>query len=212
MHAVTANAATPIWGEPRGMWGGAALWAMAALNKGQNRAALALLDPRPGDHVLEIGCGPGAAMKDALLRVGESGFVAGIDHAEAAACIASRRLHREAICGRAAVLRASVEDLPFRDCLFDRAFAVNSFSFWPRPGRALHEVARVLGPRGRLVITERGSNPENPTDFAGAAQGFARIDQAARLLRAGGWTLLDERADRDGKKLLALSVLARRPD
>ncbi len=211
MHAATAKAAPPIWGEPRGPWGGAALIAMAALNKMQNRAALALLNPRPGDHVLELGCGPGAAMKEALSRVGEHGYVAGIDHAQTAACIASRALHKEAICGRAAVLRASVDDLPFRDLMFDRAFAVNSFSFWPHPGRALHEIARVLRPGGRLVITERAASPDCPTSLV-ADDGFARLDRAARLLRAGGWTLLDERADKDGPSLLALSVLARRPD
>lgn len=210
MHAAVAD--LPIWGAPRGPFGGAALLAMALMNRRQNRAALDLLDPRPGESVLEVGCGPGLALKAALRRVGPDGFAAGVDHAQAAACIAARALRGEASCGRAAALCADAADLPFRDLFFDRAFAVNSFGFWPAPGRALHEIARVLKPGGRLVITQRGSNPDNPTAFAGAERGFAEIDRAARMLLAGGWTLLDERADRDGRKLLALSVLARRPD
>ncbi len=217
MHAVLANAPprearvdAPLFGAPRGVARSLAFWSMAMMSGGQNRAALDLLNPGAGDSVLEVGCGPGEAMKAALARVGPQGFVAGIDHAPPAARAAARAMHNEVARGRAVVMRADAGDLPFRDYLFDRAFAVNSFAFWPQPARALMEIARVLRPGGRLVITQRGTHPDHATGVA-AAQGFERIGQAAKLLAAGGWTLLDERADRDGAKLLAVSVLARRP-
>jgi ubiquinone/menaquinone biosynthesis C-methylase UbiE len=189
-----------------------ALTAMALKNGGQNRAALEALNPQPGHSVLEIGCGPGMGLRAALKRVGPTGFVAGVDHSATAAHFAAHAVHRAALKGRAVVMRAGADDLRFRDRLFDRAYAVNSFQFWPDPARALREIARVLAPRGRLVITQRAAGLDNPTNFAGAAGGIERISQATALLKAQGWRILDERCAKDGSRLLAVSVLAERPD
>ncbi|MEZ6022408.1 MAG: methyltransferase domain-containing protein [Hyphomonadaceae bacterium] len=155
-----------LFGAPRGFWGGVALVAMAAKNGGQNEAALDALKPKPGHSVLEIGCGPGMGLRAALKRVGREGFVAGVDHAGTAAHFAAHAVHGAVRKGRAIAMRADVIDLPFRDLMFDGAFAVNSFQFWPDPARALREIARVLAPGARLVITQRASNPDNPTTFA----------------------------------------------
>ena len=200
-----------IWGDPNGPLGVLALTAMALKNGGQNRAALEALNPQPGHCVLEIGCGPGMGLRAALKRVGSAGYVAGVDHSATAAHFAAHAIRRAALRGRAVAMRADAHDLPFRDRLFDRAFAVNSFQFWPDPARALREIARVLGPGGRLVITQRAAGLDNPTNFAGAAGGMERIGQASALLKAQGWRILDERCAKDGARLLAISVLAERP-
>lgn len=202
----------PVWGDPRGLAGTAALIAMALKNGGQNKAALDALDPKPGDVVLELGCGPGMGLRGALKRVGRRGFVAGVDRSGCAVHAASHLMHSALLRGRAAIMRAEAADLPFRDLMFDRAFAVNSFQFWPDPARALREIARVLAPRGRLVITQRASNPERPTDFAGAAGGMERIGQATALLKAQGWRIVDERCAPDGRRVVAASVIAEKPD
>lgn len=200
-----------IWGDPRGLLGGAALTAMALKNGGQNKAALDLLAPRAGDSVIELGCGPGMGVRAALKRMGREGLVAGIDQSPTATHYAAHAAHGACLDGRAVIMRAEVADLPFRDCMFDRAFAVNSFQFWPDPARALREVARVLAPGGRLVITQRAAGHDNLTNFAGAARGMERISQATALLKAQGWRIVDERCTPDGPRLLAVSVLAERP-
>jgi SAM-dependent methyltransferase len=198
--------------DPQGFMGFAALAAMALRNGAQNRAGLDALDIRTGDSVIEIGCGPGMALREALTRVGRAGFVAGIDQSATAAHVAAHNVHHHARKGRAVAMRAEANDLPFRDAMFDRAFAVNSFQFWPDPARALREIARVLAPGGRLVITQRASNPERPTNFAGADGGLDSIAQACALLKAQGWRLLDERCVADGPRLMAVSIVAVRPD
>jgi ubiquinone/menaquinone biosynthesis C-methylase UbiE len=190
----------------------AALTAMALKNGGQNRAALDALGLRPGDSVIEIGCGPGMGLRAALKRVGRQGFVAGVDRSGCAVHYAAHMTHSAILNGRAAVMRAEAHDLPFRDCFFDRAYAVNTFQFWPDPARALREVARVLAPQGRLVITQRASSLDNPTTFAGAAGGMDRVAQACALLKAQGWRIVDERCSKDGARLMAASVLAERPN
>jgi len=200
-----------IWGHPRGLTGVLALAAMAAGNERQNKAALDLLAPRIGDSVIELGCGAGMGVRAALKRVGEAGYVAGVDHSATASHCATHVAHRAVRSGQAVVMRAEASDLPFRDSMFDRAFAVNSFQFWTDPARALREISRVLAPGGRLVITQRASNPGAPGAYAGAAHGMERIGQATALLKAQGWRIVDERATRDGSRLLAVSVLAERP-
>jgi ubiquinone/menaquinone biosynthesis C-methylase UbiE len=184
---------------------------MALKNGAQNKAALDLLAPKPGDSVIELGCGPGMGVRATLKRVGREGFVAGVDQSATAAHFAVHVVHGAVLNGRAVIMRASVADLPFRDSMFDCAFAVNSFQFWPDPARACREIARVVAPKGRLVITQRASSLDNPTNFAGAARGMERICQAAALLKSQGWRILDERCVADGSRLLAVSVLAERP-
>jgi ubiquinone/menaquinone biosynthesis C-methylase UbiE len=215
--SMTAGNAEPckgfgcIWGDPRGLLGFAALTAMALKNSGQNKAALDALKSKPGDSVIELGCGPGMGVRAALKRVGPNGFVAGIDQSPTATHFATHTVHRAVHSGRAVIMRASAADLPFRKAMFDKAFAVNSFQFWPDPARALREIARVLAPGGRLVIAQRAAHPDRPTNFAGAAGGMDRIDQAAALLKAQGWRILDERCVPDGARLVVVCVIAERP-
>lgn len=199
------------FGDPQGFVGALVLTSMALKNGGQNQAALDALAPKRGDSVLEIGCGPGMGLRAALKRVGREGYVAGIDHSATAAHFAAHAIHHAALRGRAVAMRADAADLPFRDLMFDGAFAVNSFQFWPDPARALREIARVLAPRARLVITQRVANPDNPTSFAGADRGHERITQASALLKAQGWRIIDERCTRDGARLMAATIIAERP-
>lgn len=201
-----------MWGNPRGIAGGLALGAMALKNGRQNRAALDALNPSLGMSLIEIGCGPGMGLRAALKRVGREGFVAGIDHSTTAVHCAAHAVHGAVLQGRAVTMRAEVADLPFRDLMFDGAFAVNSFKHWPDPARGLREVARVLAPGGRLVITQRAANPERPTNSYGAARGMERIGHASALLKAQGWRIIDERCAPDGSRMLAVSILAERPD
>jgi SAM-dependent methyltransferase len=198
--------------DPRGLRGTLALTAMALRNQAQNQAALKLLGVCKGDSVIEIGCGPGMGLRRAARLVGRNGFVAGADQSCWAVHYASHVVHDYVLRGSATVVCAPVADLPFRDMMFDKAYAVNSFPFWPDPARALYEIARVLAPQGRLVVTQRASNLDCPTDFAGAARGMERSTQASALLKTLGWRILDERVDADGPRLLAVSVLAEKPN
>lgn len=214
MHTSTADPRREQdcpFGNPKGLSGALALLAMAFKNGGQNRAAIDALDLRPGESVLEIGCGPGTGLRLALRRVGRGGFVAGVDRSPTAAHFAAHAVHRAFFRGQAVAMRADSADLPFRAALFDKAFAVNTFQFWPDPARALREIERVLAPGGRLVITQRAANPDRPTDFAGAAGGIDRMGQASILLKQLGWRIIDQRCVKDGARLMAASVVAERP-
>jgi trans-aconitate methyltransferase len=102
-------------------------------------AVLALLDPRPGERILDLGCGDGA-LTERLAAVGA--VVIGIDMSEDMVAAA-----------RARGLDASVIDahaLPFT-CEFDAVFS-NAALHWMQDHDAVTAgVARALRPGGRYV-------------------------------------------------------------
>ncbi|MGH7037081.1 MAG: class I SAM-dependent methyltransferase, partial [Stellaceae bacterium] len=57
-------------------------------------------------------------------------------------------------------VRASGEDLPFRDGAFTTVVSTWTLCSIPDPLRALREVGRVLAPGGRFVFVEHGLAPE----------------------------------------------------
>lgn len=197
---------TSQFGNPRGLAGWLALAAMAVKNGAYNRAARAALMPQPGDRVLEIGCGPGVSLRRVLRRVGRHGFASGVDHAPKAVAVASRRNGRAIARGRASVLRASAEALPFEDGFFTKAYAVNSFQFWPAPEAGMAELARVLAPGGRLVIVQRAAGPDTRSDFAGAQGGWDRIERAVDAAKQAGFTVVDVTQEPAGKLVAATAV------
>src|SRR5215475_5284921 len=87
------------FGDPRGVLGWTALAAMALKNGGQNKAAVDLLDLKPGESVIELGSGPGMGVRRALRGVGHNGFVAGTDQSGCAAHFAQIVLHRAILRG-----------------------------------------------------------------------------------------------------------------
>ena len=56
------------FGFPRGPLGHIAGLVMAFANRGANRLVIELLDVQPEDYVLEVGCGPGAALADTATK------------------------------------------------------------------------------------------------------------------------------------------------
>jgi ubiquinone/menaquinone biosynthesis C-methylase UbiE len=100
-------------------------------------------DLRPGDAVLEIGCGPG----NVAARLAETGArVVGIDfapHMVQAARAAYREIDFQ---------EADAEDLPFEPGTFQAVAACYTLHHLARPERVLSEIHRVLAPGGRLVF------------------------------------------------------------
>jgi len=120
------------------------------------------MDIRPGDHVLDIGCGGGMAIKR-MAEIAIDGFVAGVDPSEIMVQQALRCNAATVQARRVTVKPGSISALPYKDESFDRVCAIESFYFWPDPIAGLKEVHRVLRPGGRLVIAlEWSKEMRNP--------------------------------------------------
>ena len=118
------------------------------------RAILGELAVAGDDVLLEVGCGGGAFLREAL----RSGCrAAGIDHSPEMARVA-REQNAEAVAeGRLEIVEADAASLPFPDACFTAAAMTGVLGFLPEPVAALREIRRVLARGGRLVAL--GSDP-----------------------------------------------------
>jgi SAM-dependent methyltransferase len=107
------------------------------------RAILDVLDLRPGDRLLDIGCGGGLLLRDAA---GSGAVITGLDHSEEMV-----KLARERAPG-AEVVFGQAERLPFADAAFTAVSMSVVFFFFADPVAVLHECVRALEPGGRLAI------------------------------------------------------------
>ncbi|MES4992583.1 class I SAM-dependent methyltransferase [Phyllobacterium sp. 22229] len=146
---------------------------------------------KTGDHVLDVGCGPGwfwEAASDELpakLALTLSDLSAGMVQEASERCSA---LPFETITGR----QADATALPFEDSSFDAVIAMHMLYHLPDPSTGIAEMYRVLKPGGFLAVTTNGVGNMRelyalttvfgsaPVDPAGAAFGY---DDAERIMQ-----------------------------
>jgi SAM-dependent methyltransferase len=104
---------------------------------------------RPGDRVLELGCGYGRVL---LRLAGAADFVAGIDMSAASIAMAQRSLRARSHC-RLAIMDAAA--LGFREASFDVVVCIqNGISAFQADQRVLmREALRVTRPGGRALFS-----------------------------------------------------------
>lgn len=152
--------------QPEG-WAGAVLGRlMVWLNATPNRAALEALDVRPGDDVLEVGFGPGAALS-ALIRTGPR-RLCGLDPSRRMVEAAHRRFAAAMAAGTVEIAQGALPDLPWPDGSFDRILLVNVIYFLDSGNVDLSRLWRALRPGGRLVVYATDRSAMRRWPFAGA--------------------------------------------
>src|SRR6478672_1041342 len=107
------------------------------------------LGARPGERVLDVGCGPGFYCLELLDEVGGDGSVIGVDSSEAMLALAAGRC-----AGRDNVELRTGEAtaLPVEDGEVDAAISVQVQEYVPDIERSLAEMHRALRPGGRVLV------------------------------------------------------------
>ena len=100
----------------------------------------------PGDRVLDVACGTGAVARAAARRTGDPGSVVGLDMNEAMLEVARR------VAPEIEWRQGDAGDLPFADDAFDTVLCQAALMFFPEPGAALREMARVAKPGGTVTV------------------------------------------------------------
>jgi arsenite methyltransferase len=136
-------------------------------------AVFRALEPRPGERIADLGCGPGFMARELALAVGPHGRIHALDQSQPMLTLARRRCADlssvDLVVGDMAAL-----DLP--DGCLDAAVAMQSLAYVPQVAHALAEMARVLRPGGRAVALD--------TDFASVVWNGRDQARVNRILAA----------------------------
>jgi arsenite methyltransferase len=113
---------------------------------------LALMELKPGQRVLDLGCGAGWASRLLAQQVagGERpGQVIGLD-------VSDEMIRRARATSTAyenlMFVVGSAQQIPWEENFFDKVLSVESFYYYGDQERALAELFRVMAPRGELYI------------------------------------------------------------
>ncbi|GIW44746.1 MAG: hypothetical protein KatS3mg077_2028 [Candidatus Binatia bacterium] len=123
------------------------------------RALIGQADIRPGQRVLDLGCGTGTLSVWIAQSCPEADIV-GVDGDREALAIAKEKAERAGVAVR--FDEAMADELPYPDEHFDRVLASLFFHHLSRSAkeRTIREVCRVLRPGGRLHVADWG-RPSN---------------------------------------------------
>jgi SAM-dependent methyltransferase len=136
---------------PSGAIGQALGLGMRFANARPNALSISTLGLEGADEVLELGCGPGHALR-LMADLAPYATFHGIDQSPTMLAQA-RAINRNAIrLGQVRLRLGTFESLPFPSQSMDRVLAVNVAYFWHEAAGVLGEVRRVLKPGGRLAI------------------------------------------------------------
>jgi SAM-dependent methyltransferase len=162
---------------------------MVDWNAGNYERTAAELDPvaeavvkraelRPGERVLDLACGTGNA---ALRAASREARVVGVDSASRLLGVARERA--QALGLEVDFRPGNLLELPVDDAAADVVLSVFGLIFTPDPPRAVHEVARVARPGGRVYVT--AWIPAGPIDAMLTAMGrvVGRVTQGPRRKR-----------------------------
>jgi ubiquinone/menaquinone biosynthesis C-methylase UbiE len=167
------------------------------LTRGRDRAfreqLLNLAHLKPGESVLDVGCGTGTLAIAAKRRAGPTAIVHGIDASPAMIARASKKATKAHL--NVVFHQGLAEALPFPDGEFDLVLSTVMLHHLPRKIRqqAAVEIRRVLKPEGRVLVVDFGAPRRPRRSLIGHfhRHGRTNIDDVIGLLSAAGLHRVD---------------------
>ena len=155
--------------------------------------ALSLAAPKPGERLLDLGCGRGTEVLQAAGLIGSSGEAVGVDITREMLAEAEKR-RKAAGIDNALFKLAAMEALPFADGSFTIVISNCAINHAKVKERVYREIYRVLALNGRMVVSDvvsRGMLPDSvtsdPQAWADCFGGAIPEDDYLRTVAAAGF-------------------------
>ena len=127
---------------------------------GLTRVALDLAAPKPGERVIDIGCGSGTTVLELAARVGPSGYVLGADVSKPSVEKARERIAAAGV-HQAEALLCDVSTHVFPTNSFDLVFSRFGVMFFAEPVATFASIRKAMKGDGRLALAVFRTLPEN---------------------------------------------------
>lgn len=167
--------------RPRGQLGRLAGFVMAhrPSNLERNCRTVDLLALESHHRVLEIGCGPGIALKACASKL-KTGRAVGIDHSEVMIDQARKGVVRELKNGKVELRLGGLGLLEGEPPVFDRAFSLNVVQFFPDMDYAFACIVQCLVEGGLSATTyqPRGKKPTREAALAMASKTQSSMERS----------------------------------
>jgi SAM-dependent methyltransferase len=135
-------------------WG--LLWPRGFLSP---RRLIQMLEPREGEHILELGPGIGVHALPVAASLAPSGRLDVLDIQQPMLDHLARRAAKAGVVN-IVPKTGDGRHLPYQSASFDGAYLIDALGEMPDPRAVLQELRRILKPAGRLVIGEHFVDPD----------------------------------------------------
>ena len=139
--------------------------------------SIAVLAPRPGERLLDVGCGCGQTTLSLAASVSRGGEAVGVDISRPMLAVARQRAAATGAVG-VRFIEADAQTWPFESESFDGLFSRFGVMFFANAKAAFRNLLGALKPGGRLVFVCWRSLAENPWMTAPMAAAASHLPPA----------------------------------
>lgn len=155
------------------------------------------LELKPGEKVLDLGCGRGQETLEAAQRVGSTGFVWGVDVTPRMIEVARENAKNKRVTN-AQFIQSSMEHVPLEENTLDVVMSNCAINHVEDKVQVYGEIYRVLRLGGRFVVSDiMTENPlpqeikEDPEAIAACFGGAITIVEYERALKDAGFEMVE---------------------
>jgi ubiquinone/menaquinone biosynthesis C-methylase UbiE len=150
--------------RPRGLLGWIVGKIMEVDNRRINKWSLHQLHIQKGDHILEVGYGPGYCINE-IIQYDSCTTIDGVDISSTMKEAAHQKNKNAVEKGRVRLFVHDISQFRIYDKYYDHIFSVNNYPLWTDVNKALFHLHQMLKPGGTMLITvqPRGEEEKDST-------------------------------------------------
>lgn len=141
------------------------IWEITFMDSHARLRIIKKLEPKKGDHILEIGAGNGRNFPIIVRLIGDAGQLDGLDLSGESLKVARKRVGQS--YEKLEVVQGNASCLPYRSNQFDSVMHIGGANDFTEKHKAIKEMIRVAKNGAKIVICDEGLSPERKETLLG---------------------------------------------